>query len=122
MLRYQLAVAQRERPRAPPGRLAVILAGQAGPLQALPTASPPLAARFPAVIDFPGCTPQGSGVLQRSVQGAERAEPGQLEGDLAGRRPSEISRRSLPARRTGKIRSTDGTCKHHRRPRSEVQI
>jgi AAA lid domain/ATPase family associated with various cellular activities (AAA) len=39
------------------GRLAVILAGQAGPLQALLAASPPLAARFPAVIDFPGYTP-----------------------------------------------------------------
>jgi len=34
--------------------LAVILAGQAGPLRGLLRASPPLAARFPAVIDFPG--------------------------------------------------------------------
>jgi len=36
--------------------LAVILAGQAGPLRGLMHASPPLAARFPAVIDFPGYT------------------------------------------------------------------
>ncbi len=36
--------------------LAVILAGQAGPLRGLLRASPPLAARFPAVIDFPGYT------------------------------------------------------------------
>jgi AAA lid domain len=36
--------------------LAVILAGQAGPLRDLLRASPPLAARFPAVIDFPGYT------------------------------------------------------------------
>ncbi len=36
--------------------LAVILAGQAGPLRDLLAASPPLAARFPAVIDFPGYT------------------------------------------------------------------
>ena len=37
--------------------LAVILAGQAGPLRDLLHASPALAARFPAVIDFPGYTP-----------------------------------------------------------------
>ena len=36
--------------------LAVILAGQAGPLRDLLRASPALAARFPAVIDFPGYT------------------------------------------------------------------
>ena len=36
--------------------LAVILAGQASPLRDLLRASPPLAARFPAVIDFPGYT------------------------------------------------------------------
>jgi hypothetical protein len=36
--------------------LAVILAGQAGPLRSLMHASPPLAARFPAVIDFPSYT------------------------------------------------------------------
>jgi hypothetical protein len=37
--------------------LAVILAGHKEPLHALLQASPPLAARFPAVIDFPGYTP-----------------------------------------------------------------
>jgi hypothetical protein len=37
--------------------LAVILSGQAGPLRDLLRASPALAARFPAVIDFPGYTP-----------------------------------------------------------------
>ena len=37
--------------------LAIILAGQAGPLRDLLRASPPLAARFPAIIDFPGYTP-----------------------------------------------------------------
>ncbi len=36
--------------------LAVILAGPAGPLSDLLRASPPLAARFPTVIDFPGYT------------------------------------------------------------------
>jgi AAA lid domain len=36
--------------------LAVILAGQAGPLRGLMQASPPLAARFPAVIEFPSYT------------------------------------------------------------------
>ena len=36
--------------------LAVILAGHPGPLRDLLRASPPLAARFPAVIDFPGYT------------------------------------------------------------------
>jgi hypothetical protein len=37
--------------------LAVILAGQAGPLRDMLHAAPALAARFPAVIDFPGYTP-----------------------------------------------------------------
>lgn len=37
--------------------LAVILAGQKTPVADLLRASPPLAARFPAVIDFPGYTP-----------------------------------------------------------------
>jgi hypothetical protein len=41
----------------PSGHIAVILAGQAGPLRSLLAANPPLAARFPAVIDFPGYTP-----------------------------------------------------------------
>jgi SpoVK/Ycf46/Vps4 family AAA+-type ATPase len=38
------------------GRLAVILAGQQGPLRDMLHANPALAARFPAVIDFPGYT------------------------------------------------------------------
>jgi hypothetical protein len=38
------------------GQLAVILAGQAAPLRDMLAASPALAARFPAVIDFPGYT------------------------------------------------------------------
>jgi hypothetical protein len=37
--------------------LAVILAGPPGPLHDLLTASPSLASRFPAIIDFPGYTP-----------------------------------------------------------------
>jgi SpoVK/Ycf46/Vps4 family AAA+-type ATPase len=37
--------------------LAVILAGQAGPLRSLLDSSPPLAARFRAFADFPGFTP-----------------------------------------------------------------
>jgi AAA lid domain len=37
--------------------LAVILAGRAGPLRGMLHASPALAARFPATIDFPGYTP-----------------------------------------------------------------
>jgi hypothetical protein len=46
-------------------QLAVILAGRAGPLRAMLHASPALAARFPAVIDFPGYTPdQLTAILQ----------------------------------------------------------
>ena len=37
--------------------LAVILAGRAGPLRDMLHTSPALAARFPAIIDFPGYTP-----------------------------------------------------------------
>ena len=40
-----------------PGELAIILSGRKDPLHALLAASPALAARFPAVIDFPGYTP-----------------------------------------------------------------
>ena len=39
------------------GELVIILAGQADPLHDMLAASPALAARFPAVIDFPGYTP-----------------------------------------------------------------
>jgi Cdc6-like AAA superfamily ATPase len=38
------------------GQLAVILAGPAGPLRDMLRATPALAARFPAVINFPGYT------------------------------------------------------------------
>jgi hypothetical protein len=38
------------------GQLAVILAGKQGPLRDMLHANPALAARFPAVIDFPGYT------------------------------------------------------------------
>ena len=45
--------------------LAVILASQAGPLRDILHATPALAARFPAVIDFPGYTPaQLTAILQ----------------------------------------------------------
>ena len=37
--------------------LAIILSGQAGPLRDLLRTSPPLSARFPAIIDFPSYTP-----------------------------------------------------------------
>jgi hypothetical protein len=50
---YQLLTQVRDRVRED---LAVILAGQARPLGELLRASPALAARFPAVIDFPGYT------------------------------------------------------------------
>ena len=40
-----------------PGELAIILSGRKDPLHALLAASPALAARFPAIIDFPGYTP-----------------------------------------------------------------
>jgi hypothetical protein len=38
------------------GQLAVVLAGRAGQLRGMLAVSPALAARFPAVIDFPGYT------------------------------------------------------------------
>ena len=40
-----------------PSELAIILSGRNDPLHALLAASPALAARFPAIIDFPGYTP-----------------------------------------------------------------
>ena len=50
---YQLLTQVRDRVRED---LAVILAGRAGPLGELLRVNPALAARFPAVIDFPGYT------------------------------------------------------------------
>jgi AAA lid domain-containing protein len=50
---YQLLTQVRDRVRED---LAVILAGRAGPLGELLRANPALAARFPAIIDFPGYT------------------------------------------------------------------
>ena len=43
-----------------PSELAIILSGRKDPLHALLAASPALAARFPAIIDFPGYTPPSS--------------------------------------------------------------
>jgi hypothetical protein len=47
--------------------LAVILAGQTDPLRALLHASPALAARFPAVIEFPGYTPAQLTAILRTL-------------------------------------------------------
>jgi hypothetical protein len=59
---WRLEQAERERAWAlvsarAEGELAIILSGQAGLLRAMLHAAPALAARFPAVIDFPGYTP-----------------------------------------------------------------
>jgi AAA lid domain len=47
--------------------LAVILAGRAGPLRGMLHASPALAARFPATIDFPGYTPAQLTAILRTL-------------------------------------------------------
>jgi hypothetical protein len=51
-----MTAAHRDHERLP-GELAIILSGRKQELHALLAASPALAARFPAVIDFPGYTP-----------------------------------------------------------------
>jgi ATP-dependent exoDNAse (exonuclease V) alpha subunit len=55
-LYQQMTAAHRDHERLP-GELAIILSGRKDPLLALLAASPALAARFPAIIDFPGYTP-----------------------------------------------------------------
>ena len=40
-----------------PDELAIILSGRKDPLHALLAVNPALAARFPAIVDFPGYTP-----------------------------------------------------------------
>ena len=55
-LYQQMTAAHRDHEHLP-GELAIILSGRKDPLHALLTASPALAARFPAIIDFPGYTP-----------------------------------------------------------------
>jgi hypothetical protein len=47
--------------------VAVILAGQAGPLRRMLHHKPPLAARFRAVVDFPGYTPEQLAVIVVAV-------------------------------------------------------
>jgi AAA lid domain/ATPase family associated with various cellular activities (AAA) len=54
---YQQMTAAHHDHEGHPRELAIILSGRKDPLHALLTASPPLAARFPAIIDFPGYTP-----------------------------------------------------------------
>ena len=54
---YQQMTAAHRDHEGRPGELAIILSGRKDPLHALLAASPALAARFPAVIDFPGYTP-----------------------------------------------------------------
>jgi hypothetical protein len=54
---YQQMTAAHRDYEGHPGELAIILSGRKDPLHALLAASPALAARFPAVIKFPGYTP-----------------------------------------------------------------
>jgi len=54
---YQQMTAAHRDYEGHPGEMAIILSGLKDPLQALLAASPALAARFPAIIDFPGYTP-----------------------------------------------------------------
>jgi hypothetical protein len=55
--------------------LAIILAGQAGPLRDMLHAAPALAARFPAVIDFPGYTPAQLTAILHALGRRSRAHP-----------------------------------------------
>jgi hypothetical protein len=54
---YQQMTAAHRDHEGHPSELAIILSGRKDPLHALLAASPALAARFPAIIDFPGYTP-----------------------------------------------------------------
>jgi hypothetical protein len=54
---YQLMTPAHRDHEHHPDELAIIMSGRKDPLHALLAASPALAARFPAVIDFPGYTP-----------------------------------------------------------------
>ena len=83
--------------------LAVILAGQAGPLRDLLRASPPLAARFPAVIDFPGYTAGQLAAIFATLAG----EAGfTLTPDAA----SQGRRRARPGRRRPRLRQRPARC------------
>jgi ATP-dependent exoDNAse (exonuclease V) alpha subunit len=54
---YQQMTAAHRDHEGHPDELAIILSGRKDPLHALLAANPALAARFPAIIDFPGYTP-----------------------------------------------------------------
>ena len=58
-----------------PGELAIILSGRKDPLHALLAASPALAARFPAIIDFPGYTPAQLAAIVTALAERSRALP-----------------------------------------------
>jgi AAA lid domain len=64
---YQAMTHERKRSRS--DELVIILAGQAGPLRDMLAAAPALAARFPAVIDFPGYTPGQLGGVFSALAG-----------------------------------------------------
>ena len=55
--------------------LVVILAGQPGPLRDMLAAARALAARFPAVIDFPGYTPAQLVGVFAALAGEARFDP-----------------------------------------------
>jgi len=75
------------------GQLAVILAGKADPLRDLLRASPALAARFPAVIDFPGYT----AMQLAAIFATWPARPGSPSPPKAHARPPTSSPRPKPA-------------------------
>ena len=91
--------------------LAIILAGQAGPLRDMLHAAPALAARFPAVIDFPGYTPaQLTAILQRPGR-RSRAHPHPRRRPQSRRRPGR--RRARPRHRQRPPRRPAAHPGHH---------
>ena len=67
-LYQQMTAAHRDHERLP-GELAIIMSGRKDPLHALLAASPALAARFPAIIDFPGYTPAQLAAIVTTMAG-----------------------------------------------------
>jgi transcriptional regulator with XRE-family HTH domain len=91
----QLTVYRKERG----DELAVILSGRAEPLRKLLQANPPLAARFRAVIEFPGFGPAQLSVIFGTLGRRGGAEADRRSGEKGGRGPRRGRRRSAVRQR-----------------------
>jgi hypothetical protein len=115
-LYQQMTAAHRDYEGGHPGELAIILSGRKDPLHALLAASPALAARFPAIINFPGYTPaQLANIVtalaseaglcltpRRSASRHRQCAPGRPPAEPGNHQPGPPRHRRIPPPRPGR--------------------